>query len=251
MELAVIILAAGKGTRMQSDLAKVLHPLCGKPLIAWAIEAVQPLAPARIVVVVGHQAESVQAAVAARFDGIKFATQHEMKGTGHAVQQAAPLLRDFDGHILVTCGDVPLLSTSTLRALLRRCEENAAAAALLVARLDEPGSYGRVLCAPDGSVTQIVEAKDASPDQLAVQTVNAGTYCFDSRALWRHINSLTNQNQSGEYYLTDIIGLLTGEGARVEALIVDEREMRGVNTREQLRAMEEELTDTQLATKDN
>lgn len=241
MQLAVIILAAGKGTRMQSDLAKVLHPLCGKPLIAWAIEAVAPLAPQRTVVVVGHQAAAVREAVEQRFSGIEFVTQHEMNGTGHAVQQAAPLLENFDGHVIVTCGDVPLLTTETLRELVQRREQSGAAASMLVARLDEPGSYGRVLCTPEGRVTKIVEAKDASPAEIAVPTVNAGTYCFDSRALWRHIGSLNNDNNSGEYYLTDIIGLLTEEGARVEAVFIEEREMRGINTRAQLQEMEDEL----------
>ena len=230
---------------MQSDLAKVLHPLCGKPLIAWAIETVQPLEPQHTVVVVGHQAKRVQTEVEERFTGVEFVTQHEMNGTGHAVQQAAPLLENFDGHIIVTCGDVPLLTTSTLQELIKRREEKDAAASMLVAQLDDPGSYGRVLCTHDGGVTKIVEAKDATPEEAAVQHVNAGTYCFDSKLLWENIGKLTSNNQSGEYYLTDVIGLLTSAGQRVEAIFIDEREMRGINTREQLQEMENELIESQ------
>ncbi|MDQ3815085.1 MAG: NTP transferase domain-containing protein, partial [Armatimonadota bacterium] len=241
MNLAIIILAAGKGTRMKSDLAKVLHPLCGKPLIAWVLEATQALEPQRTVVVVGHQAAAAEAAVRERFDGIEFVTQPAMLGTGHAVQQAEELLKDFDGDILVTCGDVPLITTETLRRLADKRHEHDAAASMLVATIENPGSYGRVLCEPDGRVTQIVEAKDATPEIIAVKNVNAGTYCFASHALWEQLGRITNENKSGEYYLTDVVGLLTAAGQRVNAVFIDEREMTGINTREELEALEAQL----------
>src|SRR5215216_739687 len=132
MNLAIVILAAGKGTRMESDLAKVLHPLCGKPLIAWVLEATRPLQPQRTVVVVGHQAEAVEAAARERFEGIEFVTQPAMLGTGHAVQQAEAVLSDFEGDVVVTCGDVPLIGAGTLAQLVEARHTGGATAAMLV-----------------------------------------------------------------------------------------------------------------------
>lgn len=241
MSLSIIILAAGKGTRMKSDLAKVLHPLGGKPLIAWALDAVAPLSPDRTVVIVGHQAEAVEKAVNERFANIEFALQSEMNGTGDAVKRAVPLLEKFEGDVIVTCGDVPLLQTETLCRLIQTRRENNSAASMLVAQVDEPGSYGRVLCDEENRVLQIVEAKDASPEILAVRNVNAGTYCFDAKSLWPQLARLTNNNKSGEYYLTDVVGFLANDNQRVDAVFVGEREMTGVNTREQLDELEAEL----------
>ena len=241
MNLAVIVLAAGKGTRMESDLAKVLHPLCGKPLIAWVLEAVEALHPQQIVVVVGHQAAAVEDAVSARFKNIRFVTQPQMLGTGHAVQQAQGLLQDFSGDIIVTCGDTPLMTTDTLRQLVARRQDHNAAASMLVAEIDNPGSYGRVLCETDGRVSAIVEAKDATPEVAAVKTVNAGTYCFESGALWTQLGRITNDNRAGEYYLTDVVGLLAQAGQRVDAVFINEREMTGINTRTELQNLETQL----------
>jgi bifunctional N-acetylglucosamine-1-phosphate-uridyltransferase/glucosamine-1-phosphate-acetyltransferase GlmU-like protein len=175
MSLAIIILAAGKGTRMKSDLAKVLHPLCGKPLIAWALDTVAPLAPDRTIVVVGHQAEAVESTVNERFANIEFALQSEMLGTGDAARRAVPMLEGFVGDVIVTYGDVPLLETETLRRLMQTRRDNESAASMLVAQVDDPGAYGRVLCDEENRVLQIVEAKDATPEILAVANVNAGT----------------------------------------------------------------------------
>ncbi len=241
MSLALIILAAGKGTRMESDLAKVLHPLCGKPLLHWALESASQLHPDRIVVVVGHQAETVESETSRVFPHVEFALQSQMLGTGHAVQQCEATLKDFQGDILVTCGDVPLLQSSTLSQLIERRHTANAAASLLVARVDEPGSYGRVIKNEDGIVSKIVEAKDASPTEKACRDVNAGTYCFDSAALWRELGKIENKNASGEWYLTDVVGLLTQNGERVVAVDVPEREMTGINTRAQLQSLEAEL----------
>ena len=236
--LAVIILAAGKGTRMQSDMAKVLHPLCRKPLVAWAIEAAQSLNPERIIVIVGHQASEVQAEIESRFSGIEFALQSQMLGTGHAVQQAEPLLRDFEGDIVVTCGDAPLLKGETLRHLVERKREQNAAASMLIGRLDEPGSYGRVRCDEDGTVHEIIEAKDADEATRALRTVNSGTYCFEASKMWPQIGMLDKDNASGELYLTDVIGFLTSLGERVAGIFIAEREMTGVNTKQQLEELE-------------
>lgn len=240
--LAVVILAAGKGTRMQSDMAKVLHPLCSKPLVAWAIEAAQTLEPTRIIVIVGHQAQAVQAEIESRFSGtepnIEFALQSQMLGTGHAVQQAEPLLRDFDGDIVVTCGDAPLLKGESLRLLVERKREQNASASMLIGRLDEPGSYGRVRCDEDGTVHEIVEFKDADEETRALRTVNSGTYCFEASKMWPQIGMLDKDNASGELYLTDVIGFLAGLGERVSGIFIAEREMTGVNTRQQLEELE-------------
>jgi bifunctional UDP-N-acetylglucosamine pyrophosphorylase/glucosamine-1-phosphate N-acetyltransferase len=239
MALAVVILAAGKGTRMQSDLAKVLHPLCGKPLVAWVIEAAKTTIPDRVVVIVGHQAQAVQDEVNARFGpSIEFAVQSEMLGTGHAVQQAAPLLQEFEGDVIVTCGDVPLLTGETLQKLVAAKRDSGASASMLIGVVDEPGSYGRVLCDEDGTVHEIIEAKDAAPEVLEKRTVNAGTYCFDSRKLWQQLGKLGNNNASGEFYLTDVVGFLTQAGEKVAGLFITEREMTGINTKDQLDELE-------------
>ena len=241
MKLAVVILAAGKGTRMQSDLAKVLHHLLGKPLVAHVLEAVAPLAPARTVVIVGHQAQDVQDAIENDFPDTEFALQSEMLGTGHAVQQTAELLQDFEGDILVTCGDVPLLTTETMRQLVEKRGADNAAASMLIGVLDEPGSYGRVLCEDDGQVHSIIEAKDADGDTLQKRTVNAGTYCFQSAKLWPQLAKLNAENAAGELYLTDVIGLLTQAGERVNGVFISEREMTGINTKQQLEELEFQL----------
>lgn len=241
MNLAVIVLAAGKGTRMESDLAKVLHPLRGRPLIHWVLDAATPLQSSRTVLVVGHQGERVYEVVRSAFAQAEFVTQPEMLGTGHAVMQTEPLLRDFDGDIIVICGDTPLIETATLQKLVETRRQNQSAAAMLVCELNEPGAYGRVLMNADGSVQRIVEAKDATLDELSVQTVNAGTYCFESAQLWATLAKVNSENAAGEYYLTDVVGLLTGKGKRVDAVAVSEREMTGINTRAQLQELESAL----------
>jgi UDP-N-acetylglucosamine diphosphorylase/glucosamine-1-phosphate N-acetyltransferase len=241
MSLAIIILAAGKGTRMKSDLAKVLHPLCGKPLVAWVLEATLPLQPDRTLLIVGHQADKVEAEVNERFPNIEFVLQTEMLGTGDAVRRAVPVLENFEGDVVVTCGDVPLLTTETLRRLIQTRRENNSAASMLVAQIDNPASYGRVICDDNNRVLQIVEAKDASPEILAVRNVNAGTYCFNSKELWPQLARLTSNNKAGEFYLTDVVGFLANDGQRVDAVFIDEREMIGINTREELLELEAEL----------
>lgn len=244
MSLAIIILAAGKGTRMESDLAKVLHPLCDKPLVIWALEGAAQLQPQRVVVVVGHQAESVQHRVLDVFPHVEFATQSEMLGTGHAVQQCEEILKKFSGDIIVTCGDVPLLRSETLQNLVEKRRETNAAAALLVATVEDAGSYGRVIRDENGVVEKIVEAKDANSAEKACRDVNAGTYCFESAALWRELAKIGNSNASGEYYLTDVVGLLTQGGHKVVSVDVPEREMTGINTRAQLLQLEAEMNET-------
>ena len=241
MNLAILVLAAGKGTRMESDLPKVLHPLRGKPLVAWVLEAARQLNPAKLQLIVGHRADDVRAQVGPTFPEVEFVLQPEMKGTGHAVMQAEGPLQGFVGDIVVTCGDAPLLTAATLQALVDKRRATGAAASMLIGKLDNPGSYGRVLCDDSGAVSQIIEAKDASPEVLALPTVNAGTYCFEAEALWTQLARVGNNNKSGEYYLTDVVGLLTASGAAVTGIFVGEREMIGVNTKAELAALDAEL----------
>jgi UDP-N-acetylglucosamine diphosphorylase/glucosamine-1-phosphate N-acetyltransferase len=225
---------------MESDLAKVLHPLCGRPLLAWVLQTAAEVGAERVVAVVGHQANRVQAAVQPLFPDTLFAVQHEMKGTGHAVQQAETALAGFAGDIVVTCGDVPLVSAATYRRLIEARSRSGAAASMLVATVPEPGHYGRVIS--DGErVLKIVEYKDATPEERDCCDVNAGTYCFDAAALWSQLGRIEPNNLAGEYYLTDMVGLLNSAGATVVAVEVSEREMTGINTRAQLQALEAEL----------
>ncbi len=241
MNLAILVLAAGKGTRMESDLPKVLHVLRGKPLLAHVLTACQKLQPNRLIAIVGHGAELVESTISPDFPDLEFVLQAETKGTGHAVMQAEAALQNFSGDILVTCGDAPLLTSETLFDLVEKRRQNNAAAAMLVGRLDLPGSYGRVVMEEGGGVHEIVEAKDATPEILALQTVNAGTYCFESAALWEQLGKIGNSNKSGEYYLTDVIGLLTQAGEKVVGTLIEAREMTGINTKAELALLEAQL----------
>ena len=241
MSLAILVLAAGKGTRMESDLPKVTHSLLGKPLLAHVLEAARALAPDRLIAIVGHRADLVEAQIAPDYPEVEFVNQGEMLGTGHAVTQAHSALDNFEGDIIVTCGDAPLLTSATLDDLRKKRAHFDAAAAMLVGRLDDAGSYGRVVMDESGQVAAIIEAKDAAPEILELPTVNAGTYCFRARDLWPTLSRVTNDNRAGEYYLTDVIGLLREAGHSVVGELISEREMTGINTKSELAALETQL----------
>jgi bifunctional UDP-N-acetylglucosamine pyrophosphorylase/glucosamine-1-phosphate N-acetyltransferase len=230
--IVAVVLAAGKGTRMKSALPKAAHRLCGKPLARFAVDLTRGVGAARVIIVVGHGADAVQNAVG---EDVEYVLQEPQLGTGHAVQQAAPLLRDFTGTVLVINGDVPLVPQETLAALLARHRETGAAATLLSAVLDAPASYGRIVRRPDGAVARIVERKDATPEIAALREVNAGVYCFAAPELFRAVFGLDRNNQQGELYLTDVIEQLAAEGKRVEACVTeDPLVMQGVNDRVEL-----------------
>ena len=231
--VAALILAAGKSTRMKSKRPKALHLLLGKPLLRWAVEAAAGAGAGRTVLVVGHQAEMIQEAMGSE---LEYALQAEQKGTGHAVQMAESLLRDWDGPLLVLPGDAPLLSASLLEALVAHHTHSGAAATLLTATLDHAGAYGRVVRDPNtGRVQAIVEARDASPEQLQIQEINTSVYAFEPSALFDALRQITPQNAQGEYYLTDAVALLAGQGRIVEALVSpDSDAVRGVNNRPEL-----------------
>lgn len=239
--LQAIVLAAGKGTRMNSALPKVVHSAAGRPLLHYVLDGCRKLG-ARTLVVVGHQADTVRETCAAIPD-LGFAVQEPQLGTGHAVQVA---LRESPGDssaaILVLAGDVPLLRAETLSALCALREKTSAAAALISFRTASPGAYGRIVRDGSGRVTRIVEAKDASAEELLVNEVNASIYVFDRARLPATIDRVRSDNAQGEFYLTDVVGLLVAAGERVEALVLDDpAEAVGVNTPAELAAVETAL----------
>ncbi|PDO11094.1 MAG: UDP-N-acetylglucosamine diphosphorylase/glucosamine-1-phosphate N-acetyltransferase [Candidatus Reconcilbacillus cellulovorans] len=229
MKCTAIVLAAGEGKRMRSRTPKVLHPVCGKPMIGHVVEAVRRTAN-RVIVVVGRGAEAVQAYLG---DAVEYAVQPEPLGTGHAVMQARSLVESGEAEVvLVASGDSPLIRPETLEEMVRLHAEKRAAVTLLTAERDDPGGYGRVVRAADGSVARIVEDKDCSPEEAAVKEINAGVYCFDRRLLFSALARVTNRNAQGEYYLTDVVGILCAEGATAAAFKTsDPAEAFGVNDR--------------------
>ena len=227
-----VVLAAGQGTRMKSKLYKVLHPVCGKPMVQHVVDTLASMRVEDVVVVVGHGADTVQAALG---DRVKYALQSEQLGTAHAVQQAAPLLQGKEGTTFILYGDVPLLSEETLTELLRFHEEQQAAATVLTAVLPDPTGYGRMVRNAAGEVVKIVEHKDASEEVRAIKEINTGIYCFDNQKLWNTLAQVKNDNVQGEYYVTDCIGILRDAGEKVVAFEArDPDETMGVNDRAQL-----------------
>jgi len=238
MSLAIVIMAAGKGTRMQSDLPKVLHEANGKPLVAYVIEKSQALDPEKIVLIIGHQAEKVQQATAC-FQ-VAYALQVPQLGTGHAVMQTEPLLADFNGEIIILSGDAPLFTARTLREIVAFHRSKQAVATVMTAEIDDPTGYGRIIRSDDGEeVLKIVEQKDASEQEKAVKEINSGVYVFNASELFSALHGITNNGAQGEYYLTDVFGICFGKGKKVCAFkIADPNEIRGINTPEQLREAE-------------
>jgi bifunctional UDP-N-acetylglucosamine pyrophosphorylase/glucosamine-1-phosphate N-acetyltransferase len=245
--LDVLIMAAGLGTRMRSGTAKVLHELSGRPLIAHVCRAALALAPRRIYVVVGHQAEMVKAAVQRELgaDGAAFVTQERQRGTGDAVMSAREALQEANSTVLILSGDVPLIRAETLGKLVHQHRTQRgykASCTILTVKLDDPTGYGRVLRDEEGNFQRIVEHKDADPAERQVREINSGIYCFETRALFPALNRVEPANAQGEYYLTDVPGLLRGDGEEVRlALHGDAREISGINTRVELAEFEQLL----------
>ena len=231
--VASVILAAGKGTRMKSELPKVLHPVCGRPMLDHVLGEVQGASGGgKVYVVVGHKGELVAGHVGERAVCV---TQAQQLGTGHAVMMAEPHLEGFDGDVLVTCGDTPLIMAETYRRMLERRHEKGYAGIVLTALLDNPTGYGRIVRGTDGTVCKIVEQRDCTPEEAAVREINAGTYCFSGRLLFDALKRVGNKNSQGEYYLTDVIEILIGDGHEIEGVQChDWTEMLGVNSRKQL-----------------
>jgi len=235
-DLAALLLAAGKGTRMKSDLVKVLHEACGAALIDWPVAAARQAGAERIVLVVGHQADKVKAHCAG--DGaIAFAIQAEQLGTGHAVACAKVALSGFNGTVLILCGDVPLIRAETLRALIASHRERKSTVTVLTTYLENPFGYGRIIKREGGRIVRIVEEKDTTPEERDVCEINSGIYCVESAFLFETVAGLTNDNAQGEYYLTDIVSRAATLGVPAVAFpVADPDEVMGVNDRVQLAA---------------
>lgn len=239
---AAIVLAAGKGKRMKSDIAKVLHPIAGKPIIEHVIATLGRVNLDRLVVVIGHQGESVREFLEKKFPdrGIEYCWQREQLGTGHAVQMARVELDDFKGATLVTPGDVPFMSSETLENLFIGHEKSGASATCLSATFPDPYGYGRIVRANnDGMLDSIVEEKDATDEVRRIHEINSGIFVFDNQAMFRALDRVTDNNAQGEYYLTDVIKILGSDGKPcfvVEAENPDS--VRGINSADQLLQLE-------------
>jgi bifunctional UDP-N-acetylglucosamine pyrophosphorylase / glucosamine-1-phosphate N-acetyltransferase len=239
-ELGVVVLAAGQGTRMKSNLPKVLHPLGGRPLFLHVLRTAKRLNPRPVAIVIGHGAEAVRSAYAG--NDVAWILQEQQRGTGHAVLCAKEAFKGFKGEVIILSGDVPFIREQTLHMLVAHHRSRNAAVTLLTAFLDEPRGYGRILRDDHGNVTGIVEEKDATLGERGIREVNAGVYVVSAPFAFAALSEVKNHNQQSEYYLPDIVAVGLAQGADVETVRVDDvREMLGVNTREELAFMEKEL----------
>ncbi len=233
--LSAIILAAGKGTRMASDLPKVCHPVGGRPMVCAVVDACLDAGCERVVAVVGYKQELVREALAT-YDAVEYAVQDEQLGTGHAVRCAEGAFEgDADSDVFVLCGDGPLIRAETLTTVLDRHRETGAAATLATSVIGDPDGYGRVVRAADGSFERIVEQKNATESELAIREINPSYYCFDTGALFETLAGVGRNPTTGEYYVTDVPAMLKGAGRRVEVLdAVPPQDVLSINTLEHL-----------------
>ncbi|KAA0139840.1 NTP transferase domain-containing protein [Gimesia chilikensis] len=231
---AAVILAAGKSTRMKSELPKVLHPILGRPMIEYVLDAARSAGCEKIVVIVGHKAEEVKAALSHHPD-VEFALQADQKGTGHAVMMSADNLTEHDGPVLVLAGDTPLLKGSSLSRLLEVQQQQNAACVVGTAITEANEGLGRIVRDTNGSFLRIVEQKDATPEEAAILEINTGCFAFDGRQLFKALNQVRPNNNQAEYYLTDCAEILLKDGETVLAeTAFNIQEALGVNTQEQL-----------------
>lgn len=244
-KLKAVILAAGKGTRMNSELPKVVHKCMEQPMVHYVIKAAKDAGALDVCVIVGYKAKEVRTAIC---DIVEYAEQKEQLGTGHAVKCAKEFI-GTEGDTIVLCGDTPLITGETLTALVETHRRQANGVTVLSAILDNPSGYGRIIREPNGSFQKIVEHKDASEEELNVHEVNSGMYIFNSEALSASLDLLSNNNVAGEYYLTDTISLIKKIGLKVSAMPVSGdtvNEILGVNTVEQLKTAEDIMRNRQL-----
>jgi UDP-N-acetylglucosamine diphosphorylase/glucosamine-1-phosphate N-acetyltransferase len=235
--LAAIVLAAGKGVRMKSDLPKVFHKILGEPMLSYVLNTVKKLSPEKTLVVVGHKRELIMDYY--QDWPVSFVIQAEQLGTGHAVMQAEAYLANFSGNVLILAGDVPLLSEKTLRQLIEFHQDHHAAVTDLTAELPDAGNYGRIVRNAKGEILRIVERKDATPEELKIKEFNTGTFCFDKEALFSALKEVRAENAQKEYYLTDTLEILRNKGRPVFAFLAENvSETLGINTREELVAIE-------------
>jgi len=239
-DLAVIILAAGKGSRMQTTLAKVLIPIAEKPILEYVLDVAEELHPTRTIVVVGHQADQVQEKFSNR--GLEFVLQEEQLGTGHAARKTEQALNDFKGNILVLCGDMPLIKAETLERLLLEHKKVAAKCSVLTLKSKEKHDFGRIIRHGDGSLLRIVEHRDASAQEKIVDEFNSGVYCFVKDLFFKALFFLGDDNVQKEYYLTDTLEYVIKNGYPVASVqIKDTDEIFGINSPEDLKRAEKLL----------
>ncbi len=225
--LRAIILAGGRGKRMKSDLPKVLHELRGKPMIQHSVDNVREASIDEVIVVVGYRHDLVKERLG---ESVRFAVQEEQLGTGHAVQRTLPLLEGVEGSVVICYGDMPLLSPKTIRALVEAQRQPGVHGAILTVVLDNPPDFGRIVRDERGRVARIIEVKDCTPEELLIKEVNVGAYCFDAGALRTALPRLTNDNAQREYYLTDVVQILSRDGLRLETLQTENlEETLGIN----------------------
>jgi len=240
MSATAVVLAAGKGTRMKSDLAKVLFPVNGRPMVEHVLDAVAAAGVERAIVVVGHQADRVREALAGR--GVEFVLQAQQLGTGHAVMMAAPLLEGDEGDTVVLAGDVPLIRPATIAALADNRRRTGAAVTVLTAILEDATGYGRIIRDARDRVVAIREHRDCSPAELAVREMNSSIYAFHTPFLLGALPRIGRNNEQAEYYLTDTVELAAADGLDVDGLVVpDFEEVSGINTVDQLGEAERAL----------
>ena len=238
-ELRVVVLAAGKGTRMNSDLPKVLHKLQSKPLIDYVIDESELLNPKEIILVVGFKKESVIKHTQSRIN-LKYATQIEQLGTGHAVLQTNELLKNRKGHILILYGDVPNIKASTLQPIVNDHISNNRDLTLITAEIDDPTGYGRIIRDKNGNLLKIIEEKDCSDDEKKIKEWNPGIYIFKIPEVFKILDNIKTNNVSKEYYLTDAIGLAQQSNMQIKAIKIENSdEVIGVNTADQLKELED------------
>lgn len=229
MKVAAVLLAAGQGTRMRSARPKVLHALCGKPMLWHSLEAVRPVCTGKPVIIVGHGADQVREYVG---EGADCVLQEPQLGTAHATLQAGPLLQGKSDYVLVTYADMPLLRTETYQQLIQVQASNSGPMTMLTVMADDPRGFGRVVRAQDGTVTAIVEEFVATPEQLQIHELNVGAYCFEAGWLWDALKRIQKNPRKGEYYLTDIVEIASRDGKAVRAVVHDDLlETIGINTR--------------------
>jgi bifunctional UDP-N-acetylglucosamine pyrophosphorylase/glucosamine-1-phosphate N-acetyltransferase/UDP-N-acetylglucosamine pyrophosphorylase len=240
-EPVAVVLAAGKGTRMKSDLPKVLARACDRTLIEYVLDTLEDVGVQKTIVVVGYRAEDVQKEIGGR-PRVEFALQAEQRGTGHAVMMCRGQLQSFQGPVIVVTGDSPMLQASSLRKLLTEFQRSGAAGVMGTLRHDQPTGLGRILRDTNGDFRGIIEEKDASDEQRKIREVNMSTYVFDCQPLLESLDQLTNNNRQGEFYITDVPALLLARGRIVRALpVLQPCEALSVNTVEELLAVEREI----------
>ncbi len=243
-DVQAVVLAAGKGKRMASALPKVLHQICGRPMIAYILDTLAEVGVASPIVVVGHESDQVRAALG---EGVRYVVQAEQLGTGHAAMRALPALEGHGGTVLLLYGDVPFLRSETIETLIAHHRAQGAAATVLTDLREDPAGYGRVVRDGAGNVCRIVEDTDASAEEREIREINAGTYAFEAGALREALRAITPANAQGEYYLTDAIALLLERGQTVAAVVVAESvEASGINSRRELASAEAAMRATLL-----